>query len=91
MAVERGLTPEQAQAVAISLFYQELAIPPMDGLRVVGIRCRGDGGRDALVVRGEAGVDEFFSWQADPAAYGLSGLRSVLDRAPEVDRPEPTS
>ena len=35
LAVARGLTVEQAQAVAVSLLYQELGITPMDGLRVV--------------------------------------------------------
>jgi hypothetical protein len=29
-----------------------------------------------------AGMDEFFAWQGDPAGFEVTGLRSVLDRAP---------
>jgi hypothetical protein len=88
LAVERKLTPEQAQAVAISLFYEELAIPPMDGLRVVEYGVEAAVGETPWSYAAQAGVDEFFAWQADPAGYSGSRLRSVLDRAPEIVQPE---
>jgi hypothetical protein len=88
LAVERGLTPEQAQAVAISLFYEELAIPPMDGLRVVEFGVEATAGETPWSYAAQAGVDEFFAWRGDPGGYAATGLRSVLDRAPEIDQPE---
>jgi hypothetical protein len=86
LAVARGLTIEQAQTVAVSLFYQELAIRPMDGLRVVEFGVAAAAGETPWSYAAHAGVDEFFSWQADPTAYDPSRLRSVLDQAPEVDQ-----
>ena len=77
---------EQAQAVAVSLFYQELAIPPMDGLRVVEFGVAAAAGETPWSYAANAGVDEFFSWQANPSGYDPSRLRSVLDQAPEVDQ-----
>jgi hypothetical protein len=91
LAVERGLTPEQAQAVAISLFFEELAIPPMDGLRVVEFGVEATAGETPWSYAAQAGVDEFFLWRADPAGYATSRLRSVLDRAPDIDQSEPMS
>jgi hypothetical protein len=88
LAVERGLTPEQAQAVAISLFYQELAIPPMDGLRVVEFGVEATAGETPWSYAADAGVKELFAWRADPAGYQPNGLRAVLDGAPELDRAE---
>ena len=86
LAIERGLTVEQAQAVAISLLYQELAITPMDGLRVVEFGVAATAGDTPWSYAAHAGVDGFFSWRADPAAYDPSRLRLVLDQAPEIDR-----
>ena len=86
LALKRGLTVEQAQAVAVSLLYQELAIPPMQGLRVVEFGVAAAAGETPWSYAAHAGVDEFFSWRADPAAYDPSGLRAVLDRAPELDQ-----
>ena len=87
LAIAMGLSPEQAQAVALSLLFEELAIPPMDGLRVVQFGVEAAAGETAWSYAARAGVDEFFSWQADPAAYDPGRLRSVLDRAPEVEEP----
>jgi len=88
LAVEQGLTPEQAQAVAISLLYEDLAIPPMDALRVVQFGVEAAAGETAWSYAAHAGADEFFSWQADPSAYDPSRLRSVLDRAPPAAEPQ---
>jgi hypothetical protein len=85
LAVERGLTVEQAQAVAISLFYQELAIPPMDGLRVVAFGVEAAAGETPWSYAAQAGVDEFFSWRADPSAYDPARVRNVLEQAPEIE------
>ena len=55
LAVERGLTPEQAQAVAVSLFYEELG-DPADGRPASGRIWRGSNRRrNALVLRGASG------------------------------------
>src|ERR1700733_12390076 len=35
-AIKEGLTPEQAHAVAISLFCQSLELTPMDSIRMAG-------------------------------------------------------
>jgi hypothetical protein len=91
LAVARGLTPEQAQAVALSLFYEDLAIPPMQGLRLVEFGALATAGETPWSYAAQAGADEFFSWQADPGAYAPDRLRSVLDRAPEIEQAEPTS
>jgi hypothetical protein len=87
LAVERGLTVEQGQAVAVSLLYQELSIPPMDGLRVVEFGVEATAGETPWSYAAHAGVDEFFSWRADPSAYDPGRLRLVLDQAPEIDPP----
>ena len=87
-AVARGLTVEQAQVVAVSLLYQDLSIPPMDGLRVVEFGVAAAAGETPWSYAAHAGVDEFFSWQANPSAYDPGRLRLVLDRAPEIDEPE---
>jgi hypothetical protein len=84
LAVERALTVEQAQAVAVSLFYQELAIPPMDGLRVVEFGVDAAARDTPWTYAAQAGADDFLSWKADPSAYAPDGLRAVLDRAPEL-------
>jgi hypothetical protein len=88
LAVKRGLTVEQAQAVAISLFYEHLAILPMDGLRLVGYGAGATAGETPWSYAARSGVEEFFSWQADPLVYNPSALRMVLDRSPDVDEPE---
>jgi hypothetical protein len=85
LAVARGLTVEQAQVVAVSLLYQDLAIPPMDGLRVVEFGVAAAAGETPWSYAANAGVDEFFAWQANPPAYDPGRLRSVLDQAPEID------
>jgi hypothetical protein len=85
LAVERSLTVEQAQAVAISLFYQELAIPPMDGLRVVEFGVEAAAGETPWSYAAHAGVDEFFSWRADPTRYDPGRVRNVLEQAPEIE------
>jgi hypothetical protein len=90
LAVARGLSVEQAQAVAVSLFYQELAIPPMDGLRVVEFGVAAAAGETPWSYAAHAGLDEFFSWQADPSAYDPGRLRSVIDQAPEVEETQET-
>jgi hypothetical protein len=87
LAVARGLTVEQAQAVAVSLLYQELGIKPMDGLRVVEFGVAAVAGQTPWSYAANAGVDEFFAWQANPSAYDRGRLRSVLDEAPEIDEP----
>jgi hypothetical protein len=84
LAVERALTVEQAQKVAVSLFYQELAIPPMDGLRVVEFGVDAAAGDTPWTYAAQAGADDFLSWKADPSAYDPGRLRAVLDRAPEL-------
>jgi hypothetical protein len=91
LAVERGLTAEQGQAVALSLFYEDLAIPPMDGLRVVEFGVEATAGETPWSYAAQAGVDEFFAWQADPESYSPVRLREVLDHAPEADQPAPMS
>jgi hypothetical protein len=87
LAVESGLTPEQGQSVALGLFLENLGIPLMDGLRIVEFGVEATAGETPWSYAAQAGVDEFFSWQADPASYSPVRLREVLDRAPEVDQP----
>ena len=91
LAVERGLTPEQAQAVAISLFYEELAITPMDGLRVVEFGVQATAEETPWSYAAHAGVEEFFAWQGDPAGYSASRLRLGARSCTEVDQPEANS
>ncbi len=89
LAVERGLTAKQAQAVAISLLLEELSITPMDGLRIVEFGVAATAEETPWSYAAHAGVEEFFAWRGDPAGYSANRLRSVLDSAPEVDQPEP--
>jgi hypothetical protein len=84
LAVKRGLSVEQAQVVAVSLFYEELAIRPMDGLHLVALGAQASAGETPWSYAAQAGADEFFSWEADPSAYAPSRLRAVLDQAPEA-------
>ncbi len=89
LAVERGLTAEQAQAMAISLLLEELSITPMDGLRIVEFGVAATAEETPWSYAAHAGVEEFFAWRGDPTGYSASRLRLVLDSAPEVDQPEP--
>ena len=87
LAVERGLTPEQAQAVAVSLFYEELGVQPMDGLRVVEFGVEATAGETPWSYAAQAGVDEFFAWQADPSGDVTSRLARCSTRRLRLNVP----
>ena len=83
-----GLTPEQAHGVAISLFIETLGLTPMDSIRMAGYGIEATAGDSPWSYAAHEGLDEFFTWKADPAAFTVTRLRPVLDRAPaDVDLP----
>ena len=82
LAIKEGLTPEQAHAVAISLFCQSLELTPMDSIRMAGYGIDATAGDSPWTYSAHEGLDEFFAWQADPESFSVTRLRPVLDRAP---------
>jgi len=82
LAIQEGLSPPQAHAVAIGLFCETLEISPMDSIRMAQLGIDAAAGDSAWSYASQEGLDEFFDWQADPAAFKPSRLRGVLDRAP---------
>lgn len=83
-----GLTPEQAHAVAISLFIESLGLTPMDSIRMAGYGIEATAGDSPLSYASHEGLDEFFAWKANRATFTVTRLRSVLDRAPpDSDQP----
>jgi len=83
-AIKQGLSPPQAHAVAIGLFCETLEISPMDSIRMAQFGIDAAVGESAWSYASHEGLDEFFEWQADPAAFKPSRLRLVLDRAPSI-------
>ena len=82
LSIKEGLTPEQAHAVAISLFCQSLELTPMDSIRMAGYGIDATAGDSPWSYAAHEGLDEFFAWQADPESFSVTRLRPVLDRAP---------
>jgi hypothetical protein len=90
LSLKEGLEPEQAHAVAVSLFCQSLGLTPIDSIRMAGYGIDATAGDSPWSYAAEAGLDEFFAWQADPVGFRVTRLRPVLDRAP-ADEDEPGS
>jgi hypothetical protein len=82
LSLKDGLTPEQAHAVAISLFCQNLGMTPMDSIRMAGYGIDATAGDSPWSYAAHEGLDEFFAWQANPDSFTVTRLRPVLDRAP---------
>ncbi len=88
LSLNIGLTPEQAHAVAISLFIESLGLTPMDSIRMAGYGIEATAGDSPWSYAAHEGLDEFFAWKADPDGFSVTRLRSVLDRAPaDSDQP----
>jgi hypothetical protein len=60
----------------------------MDSIRMAGYGIDSTAGDSPWSYAADAGVDEFFAWQADPIGFTMTRLRPVLDRAP-ADGDEP--
>jgi hypothetical protein len=82
LAIQEGLTPQEAQSVAIAVFCETLRLSPMDsaGMAQLGIDAAAGDSRWSDAAR--EGLDEFLAWQSDPHAFSGTHLRSVLDRVP---------
>jgi hypothetical protein len=88
LSLKEGLTPEQAHAVAISLFCESLGLTPMDSIRMAGYGIDATAGESPWSYAVHEGLDEFFAWKDDPESFAVTRLRSVLDRAPaDADLP----
>ncbi len=87
LAIRSGLTPEQAHAVAIGLFCEKLGLAPMDAIIMAGQAIDAAAGDSPWSPAVQAGLDEFFAWQADPKHFTASRFRPVLDQVP-ADEPE---
>jgi hypothetical protein len=77
-----GLTPEQAQSVALELLHKTLAISPKESARMAQFGTKATAGNSPWSYAAHAGFDEFFAWQDAPEAFSARRLRLVLDRAP---------
>ena len=82
LSIKEGLTPEQAHAVAISLFCQSLELTPMDSIRMAGYGIDATAGDSPWSYAAHEGLDEFFAWRSDPDSFSVTRLRPVLDRVP---------
>ena len=89
LSLKEGLTPEQAHAVAVSLFCESLGLTPMDSIRMAGYGIEATAGDSPWSYAAHEGLDEFFAWKADPTTFAATRLRPVLVRAPaDVDLPQ---
>ena len=84
-SLKQGFTPEQAHAVAISLFCQSLGLSPMDSIRMAGYGIDATAGDSPWSYAAHEGLDEFFDWLSNPDSFSVTRLRPVLDRAPADD------
>jgi hypothetical protein len=82
LAIQEGLTPQEAQSVAIGVFCETLRLSPMDSTRMAQIGIDAAAGDSIWSGASRAGLDEFLAWQADPDAFSATQLRFVLDRVP---------
>ena len=72
--------------MAISLFIESLGLTPMDSIRMAGYGIEATAGDSPWSYAALEGLDEFFDWKSNPAAFTVTRLRSVLNRAPaDVD------
>jgi hypothetical protein len=85
LAIQEGLAPQEAQAVAISLFCETLRISPMDSVRMAQLGIDAAAGDSTWSDASGQGLDEFLAWQADPASFLAARLRLVLDHVPADD------
>jgi hypothetical protein len=85
LSVTEGLTPEQAQSVAMELLQKTLAISPKDCTRMAQFGANAVAGRSPWSYAAHQGRDEFLAWRAAPEGFSASRLRLVLERAPNAD------
>ena len=82
-ALKEGLSPPQAHGIAIGLFCTALRLSMIDSARMAQYGIDASAGDSDYSYAAHEGMDEFFDWLADAAAFNVTRLRSVLDRAPE--------
>ena len=87
LSLHVGLTPEQAHAVAISLFIESLGLTPMDSIRMAGYGIEATAGESPWSYAVHEGLDEFFAWKANPEEFTSTRLRSCSIVPADVDLP----
>jgi hypothetical protein len=82
LAIQEGLTPQEAQSVAIGVFCETLRLSPMDSARMAQFGIDAAAGDSIWSDASREGLEEFLEWHADPHAFSARHLRVVLDRVP---------
>jgi hypothetical protein len=82
IAIQEGLSPQEAQSVAIGVFCETLHLSPMDSSGMARLGIDAAAGDSIWSDASREGLGEFLAWQADPQAFLATHLRLVLDRAP---------
>ncbi len=82
LAIERGLEPQEAQSVAITLFCETLKISPMDSVRMAQFGIDAAAGDSTWSDASRQGLDEFLAWESGPETFAPTRLRVVLDHVP---------
>jgi hypothetical protein len=82
LAIQEGLTPQEAQSVAIGVFCETLRLSPMDSARMAQLGIDAAAGDSIWSDASREGLEEFLEWLGDPQAFSATHLRSVLDRVP---------
>ena len=85
LAIQEGLTPQEAQSVAIGVFCETLRLSPIDSARMAQIGIDAAAGDSIWSDASREGLEEFLVWQTDPHAFAAKQLRLVLDRVPADD------
>jgi hypothetical protein len=80
LAIKEGLSPQEAQSVAIGIFCETLRLSPMDSAGMAQLGIDAAAGDSIWSDASREGLDEFLAWHADPHAFSARHLRWVLDR-----------
>jgi hypothetical protein len=82
LAIQEGLSPQEAQSVAIGVFCETLRLSPTDSAGMARLGIDAAAGDSVWSDASREGLEEFLVWQADPRAFSATHLRLVLDRVP---------
>jgi hypothetical protein len=82
IAIQEGLSPQEAQSIAIGVYCETLRLSPMDSAGMARLGIDAAAGDSVWSDASREGLEEFLDWQADQSAFSATRLRLVLDRVP---------
>jgi hypothetical protein len=80
LALQDGLSPPQAHAIAVRVFHEGLCLSADDsaGMALLGIEAAS--GASALSVTCDEGMRDFLAWRSNPDTFSTERFRAVLER-----------